>query len=168
MHLFIHGGYWRRFSARDHDFVAPALVEAGLATFVVNYELCPTVTLDEIVRQVRAAIAWAFGHGAEFGADPSRLTISGHSAGGHLVAMALETDWARRLRPARDLIKGAVAISGLFDLGFVAVQLRPAQGPGDLGPGAATEPDAPSATHGTAVAGRRGRRRDRRVPPPIA
>lgn len=119
LHLFIHGGYWRRFSARDHVFVAPALVEAGLATFVVNYELCPTVTIDEIVRQVRAAIAWAFRHGAEFGADPSRLTISGHSAGGHLVAMALETDWSGVYGLPSDLIKGAVAISGLFDLGFV-------------------------------------------------
>jgi arylformamidase len=119
LHLFIHGGYWRRFSARDHVFVAPALVEAGLATFVVNYELCPTVTIDEIVRQVRAAIVWAFRHGAEFGADPSRLTISGHSAGGHLVAMALETDWSGIYGLPSDLIKGAVAISGVFDLGFV-------------------------------------------------
>ena len=119
LHLFIHGGYWRRFSARDHVFVAPALVEAGLATFVVNYELCPTVTIDEIVRQVRAAIVWAFRHGAEFGADPSRLTISGHSAGGHLVAMAMETDWSGIYGLPSDLIKGAVAISGVFDLGFV-------------------------------------------------
>jgi arylformamidase len=119
LHLFVHGGYWRRFSARDHDFVAPALVGAGLATVVVNYALCPSVTLDEIVRQVRAAIAWAYAHGGEFGADPSRLTISGHSAGGHLVAMALATDWPGEYGLPADLIKGAVAISGVYDLGFL-------------------------------------------------
>ncbi len=44
VHVFIHGGYWRRFSARDHDFVVPQLVAAGLTTVVVNYALCPIVT----------------------------------------------------------------------------------------------------------------------------
>ena len=119
VHVFIHGGYWRRFSARDHDFVVPQLVAAGLTTVVVNYALCPTVSLDEIVRQVRAAIAWTFGHATEFGADPNRLTISGHSAGGHLTAMALLTDWVGDYGLPADLIKGAVAISGLYDLDFL-------------------------------------------------
>ena len=119
VHVFIHGGYWRRFSARDHDFVVPQLVAAGLTVVVVNYALCPIVSLDEIVRQVRAAIAWTYGHAGEFGADPSRLTVSGHSAGGHLTAMALLTDWAGDYGLPADIIKGAVAISGLFDLGFV-------------------------------------------------
>ena len=119
VHVFIHGGYWRRFSARDHDFVVPQLVAAGLTTVVVNYALCPIVSLDEIVRQIRAAIAWTYTHSAEFGADPGRLTISGHSAGGHLTAMSLLTDWAGEYGLPADIIKGAVAISGLFDLGFV-------------------------------------------------
>ena len=119
VHVFIHGGYWRRFSARDHDFVVPQLVAAGVTTVVVNYALCPIVSLDEIVRQVRAAVAWTFHHAAEFGADPKHLTISGHSAGGHLTAMALLTDWAGDYGLPADLVKGAVAISGLYDLGFL-------------------------------------------------
>ena len=119
VHVFIHGGYWRRFSARDHDFVVPELVAAGLSVVVVNYALCPTVSLDEIVRQVRASLAWTFAHAAEFGADPNRLTVSGHSAGGHLTAMALLTDWVGDYGLPADLIKGAVAISGLYDLGFL-------------------------------------------------
>ena len=65
------------------------------------------------------AYDWAFRHAAEFGADPGRLTISGHSVGGHLVAMALATDWQGVYGLPADLIKGAVAISGLYDLGFV-------------------------------------------------
>jgi arylformamidase len=119
IHVFVHGGYWRRFSARDHDFVARPLVAAGITTVVMNYALCPSVTLDEIVRQTRASIAWAFAHAAEFGADPARLTISGHSAGGHLVAMAAATDWAEDYDLPSDIVKGIVAISGVFDLGFV-------------------------------------------------
>ncbi|MEK0085406.1 alpha/beta hydrolase [Benzoatithermus flavus] len=119
VHVFIHGGYWRRFSARDHAFVARPLVAAGITTVVVNYALCPRVTLDEIVREVRASIAWTFAHAEDFGADPERLTISGHSAGGHLVAMALLTDWKGDYDLPRTIIKGAVAISGLYDLGFL-------------------------------------------------
>ena len=55
IHVFVHGGYWRRFSARDHAFVARPLVAAGITTVVMNYALCPSVTLDEIVRQTRAS-----------------------------------------------------------------------------------------------------------------
>lgn len=116
VHVFIHGGYWRRFTAREHSFVAPALVEAGIAVLVVNYALCPAVTVDEIVRQVRAALAWAHGNAQSFGGDPERLSVSGHSAGGHLVGMALATDWAGAYDLPADMLKGGAAISGLFDL----------------------------------------------------
>lgn len=116
VHLFIHGGYWRRFGARDFSFVARALVGEGVAVAVSNYALCPKVTIDEIVRQTRAAIAWLHGHAREFGGDPARLTVSGHSAGGHLVAMALSTDWPGEYDLPAGLITGGVAISGLYDL----------------------------------------------------
>jgi arylformamidase len=119
VHVFVHGGYWRRFSARDHAFVARPLVEAGITTVVVNYALCPKVSLDEIVRQVRAAIAFAFAQAGRWGGEPERLTISGHSAGAHLVAMALLTDWEGDYDLPATIVKGAVAISGLYDLGFL-------------------------------------------------
>jgi arylformamidase len=127
VHLFIHGGYWRRFSAREHAFVAPALVQAGITVLVVNYALCPIVTIDEITRQVRAAIAWAFAHAVEFGGDPQRITVSGHSAGGHLTAMALVTDWEGSYGLPADVLKGGLPISGLFDLApFPYTYLQPA------------------------------------------
>ena len=62
VHIFVHGGYWRRFSAREHDFLAPSFVAEGIAFVSVNYALCPEVTIDEIVRQVRAAVAWVHRH----------------------------------------------------------------------------------------------------------
>ncbi len=116
LHLFFHGGYWRRFRARDFAFLAPAFVDAGVTFVGVDYALCPEVRIGEIVRQVRAAVAWVWRHAAEFGADPARITLSGHSAGGHLVAMALATDWPGVYELPGDLIKGALAISGIFDL----------------------------------------------------
>ena len=89
----------------------------GVVTVVVNYALCPEVTVDKIVRQVRAAIAWVYKNAGSFGGDPECIHVSGHSAGGHLAAMLLLTEWegGYGLLP-KDLIKSATAISGLFDL----------------------------------------------------
>ena len=116
LHLFIHGGYWRRFTARDFSFVAPELVEAGINVAVMNYALCPSVTVREIVRQTRSAIFWLMENAAKYGSDPAALSISGHSAGGHLLAMALSTEWPRDYGIPQGFISGACSISGIFDL----------------------------------------------------
>lgn len=113
--VFIHGGYWRGLDKSDFSFPATAFVPAGVSLVSLNYALAPAVTLDEIVEQCRAAIAWLHGHAADLNGDPARLYVSGHSAGGHLTAMMLATDWAARGLPA-DVIKGGCAISGVFDL----------------------------------------------------
>jgi arylformamidase len=114
--VFLHGGYWRARSARDFSFVARGPVAAGVSVAVVEYALCPEVTIEEIVRQSRAAVAWLHEHVSELGADPERLHVAGHSAGGQLVGMLLATDWERDYRVPREVIAGACAISGLFDL----------------------------------------------------
>lgn len=116
LHIFIHGGYWRRFTAREFSFVAAGLNREGVSVAVVNYALCPRVTIDEITRQIRAAIAWCHTHAKMLDCDPQRLTVSGHSAGGHLTGMALATDWERDYGLPLDTLKGGVPISGLFDL----------------------------------------------------
>lgn len=127
VHVFIHGGYWRRFSARDFAWVAEPLVAAGITAVTVNYALCPEVSLTEIVRQVRAAIAWCKAEIHRFGGDPERLTLSGHSAGGHLVGMALATDWPGGYGLDPTIARGAIAVSGLFDLRpFPYTYLQPA------------------------------------------
>jgi arylformamidase len=116
VHVFIHGGYWHSFSSRAHAFVAEALVANGVTAVLVNYALCPQVTIEEIVRQCRAAVAWTFRNITEYGGDPARITVSGHSAGGHLTGMLLATPWVADYGLPADVIKGALPISGLFDL----------------------------------------------------
>jgi arylformamidase len=116
VHVFIHGGYWRRFTAREFSFAAPKLVETGTTVVVVNYSLCPKVSIDEIVRQARSALAWTHDHIADHGGDPARITVSGHSAGGHLTAMLMATDWTGDYGRPLDIIKGACPISGIYDL----------------------------------------------------
>jgi arylformamidase len=149
VHLFVHGGYWRRFTARDFAWVAEPLVARGVAAVIVNYALCPAVSLLEIVRQVRAAVAWCHRHVPRFGGDPARLSLSGHSAGGHLVAMALATDWPGDYGLPATLVERALTLSGLFDLRpFPYTYLQPAlqltmaevlqASPIDLAPAAAT------------------------------
>jgi|tagenome__1003787_1003787.scaffolds.fasta_scaffold20799777_3 arylformamidase len=116
IHVFIHGGYWRAFSADDFSFIADSGLARGATTIVVNYELCPKVGVAEIVRQVRAAVAWVWHNAPEFGADRDRIAVSGHSAGGHLVGRLIATPWKRDYGLPPDILKGCCAISGLFDL----------------------------------------------------
>ncbi|MFQ5897066.1 MAG: alpha/beta hydrolase [Candidatus Methylomirabilia bacterium] len=112
--LFIHGGYWRALDKADFSYVVRAFRPAGAAVVVINYGLIPAVDMDELVRQCRSAIVWVYRNAGSFGGDPERLFISGHSAGGHLVAMLMSTEWPALLPP--DLIKGGAGISGLYDL----------------------------------------------------
>ncbi|PSP84734.1 esterase [Halobacteriales archaeon QS_1_68_17] len=114
MLLYIHGGYWHSLSSKEFSFVARGPVSAGVTTVVLNYALCPHVTIDEIVRQSRAAVAWLHDE-ADYG-DADRIHVAGHSAGGHLTAMLLATDWEDEYGLPADVIEGACSISGLFDL----------------------------------------------------
>lgn len=115
--VFIHGGYWQRLDKNDFDYVASPFLSAGAAVVNVNYTLAPRVAMDEIVRQVRAAIAWTWREAKSFNGDPARIHVAGHSAGGHLTAMAALTDWAGFAPglPPR-IVKSALAISGLYEL----------------------------------------------------
>jgi arylformamidase len=115
--MYVHGGYWRALDKRFYNFLAPAFTNAGVTFANINYALCPTVTIEEIVRQVLQAGAWLYRNASNFGGDPRRLYSTGSSAGGHLTAMMLAAIWpvfAPDL-PAK-VFQGGLSISGVHDL----------------------------------------------------
>lgn len=115
--VFMHGGYWRSLDKADHSFIAPAFVQAGAAVVVTNYGLCPAVSIEQIALQTAQALVWTWRNAAEFGGDPSRIVVVGHSAGGHLATMMLSCRWKELGDdlPQR-LVTGAMSLSGVFDL----------------------------------------------------
>ena len=114
--VYIHGGYWRMLSQKESAFMAEAFVGLGAAVVTVNYSLAPAASLDTIVGQCRAALAWTWRNAASFGADPERIFVSGSSAGGHLTGAMIAGGWQDALGVPADIVKGACALSGLFDL----------------------------------------------------
>lgn len=120
--VFIHGGYWRAMDKKDHSFIAPAFNDRGICVVQPNYALCPgtpeqPVTVPGILLQMVCALEWTWRHIAAHGGDPSRITVAGHSAGGHMAAALLACDWKAVASdlPAR-LVRNALSISGLYDL----------------------------------------------------
>jgi len=114
--VFVHGGYWRANTSKEFSCVALGLQKLGITTVVVNYSLCPKVSIDEITRQVRASIAWVLRNIADYGGDPKRVALGGHSAGGHLTAMALQTRWEEEYGLPAAPLAAAVMVSGIYDL----------------------------------------------------
>ncbi len=114
VHLYIHGGYWRSRTKEDFGFLGASLAEQGLMTVIVNYPLCPAVTLNEVVASARASFAWVCNSISEYGGDSRRITLSGHSAGAHLGAAILAEDWSQRGLEEEPL-NGAVLVSGIYD-----------------------------------------------------
>ena len=113
--VFVHGGYWKLGLGDDYDFVAMGPSLAQFTVVIVNYALAPAVSIPEIVRQVRSSVSWTAKNILAYNGNPDSIFIAGHSAGGHLAAMAGLTNWKEYGLP-EDCIKGILAISGLYDL----------------------------------------------------
>jgi arylformamidase len=115
--VFVHGGYWYSQDKTVFESMAPAFVARGATLISINYPLAPAVTMTQLVEACRRCLVHIFQKGAAWGSDPNQLFVAGHSAGGHLAAALMSTDWPR-LDAAlpEDMIKGALPISGLYDL----------------------------------------------------
>ena len=104
--IFIHGGYWQMRAKESFGYIAKALVPHGLHVALVGYTLAPYATLGEITQEIKSAISFLKLNAASYGGDPTRMVVSGWSAGGHLTALCLD-------QPG---VVGGVAISGIYDL----------------------------------------------------
>jgi len=104
--LYIHGGYWQMNDKDPYAFRGEGLLPAGFNLALVEYTLAPAARLDQIVSEVRRSVAWVIEHAKEISGDPARVYVSGHSAGGHLTAMAM----------TEPRVAGGIAISGIYDL----------------------------------------------------
>lgn len=114
---FIHGGYWRSRDKSDFSFLADVFCPRGFTLAIPNYSLCPAATVEQAVRDTLLAHAWLHANAASYGGDGARIVAAGHSAGGQLAAMMAACDWADYAPGLPvDLVKGVLAISGIYDL----------------------------------------------------
>ncbi len=122
--VFIHGGAWTRQSKDVVSYPAEHFVPVGVNYVAINFGLVPAVSLDEQVRQARASIAWVYRNAASFGADPEQLYVVGHSSGAHVTGMTIVTDWDKEFGLPRNVIKGAMSYSGMYELEPVRLSAR--------------------------------------------
>ncbi|HEY7322939.1 MAG TPA: alpha/beta hydrolase [Candidatus Binatia bacterium] len=124
--IFIHGGAWRGGSAKDSAYPAEMFVTAGAIFIAVDFVSIDRAdgNLMTMVDQVRRAVAWVYKNASRFGGDSNRLYLSGHSSGAHLSGVILVTDWKIDFGLPIDVVKGAVLMSGMYDLKAVALSKR--------------------------------------------
>ena len=120
--VFIHGGYWQRFDKSSFHFVAGAFQSYNITTVLLNYPLAPVVSMDQIISSCKKAVHWLLSNIFLFNGNADEIYVAGHSAGAHLAAMLMASDWQHdNHNSGADVFKGACMISGLFNL--IPVQL---------------------------------------------
>ncbi len=115
VHMFVHGGYWRAGEKAAYACVAAPVLAVGGIAAIVEYDLMPHTRLAAIIAQIRSAAAWLAAQAPGLGADPARLTVSGHSAGAHLASFLAATG-PKDPVPCRTPLAGLLLVSGIYDL----------------------------------------------------
>ncbi len=116
--VFIHGGAWRAGLAKNYGFPAETFVRAGAHYVALDFinVIESGGDLAPLADQVRRAVAWVYRNAAMFGGDPNRIYLSSQSSGAHLAGIVAVTDWVKQFNLPRDVVKGAVMTSGIYDL----------------------------------------------------
>ena len=126
VNVYTHGGAWRNGRSREFAFLAELFVNAGAHSVIVDFNNIDDVDGDLMAmgKQVRSAVAYVYKNAASFGGDPNRVYVSGHSSGGHLAGCIATTDWQRDFGLPKDIVKGALLASGMYDLKPVRLSKR--------------------------------------------
>lgn len=126
VNIYVHGGAWRNGKAKDFAFPAELFVNAGANFVVLDFMQIQETGGDlmPMAHQVRSAVAWVYRNATSFGGDANRLYLTGHSSGAHLSGCALVTDWQKDFGLPPDIIKGALLVSGMYDLKPVRLSKR--------------------------------------------
>jgi arylformamidase len=125
INIYIHGGAWRNGRSADFALLAEMIVNAGAHSVIVDFNNIDDVggNLMTMARQVRSAVAWVYKNAEKFGGDHNCIHVTGHSSGGHLSGCVVTTDWQEFGLP-KDVVKGAMLASGMYDLKPVRLSKR--------------------------------------------
>jgi arylformamidase len=124
--IFIHGGAWKNGTSRDSAYMAEMYLAAGANFVIPDFVAVQDAggSLMTMAQQVRRAVAWVYQNAASFGGDPKRLYLMGHSSGAHLGGAVVITDWQKDFGLPPDILKGALLVSGMYDLKPVRLSKR--------------------------------------------
>jgi arylformamidase len=124
--IFIHGGAWKNGASKDSAYMAEMYLAAGANFVIPDFVAVQDAggSLMTMAQQVRRAVAWVYKNAASFGGDPKRLYLMGHSSGAHLGGTIVITDWQKDFGLPPDILKGALLVSGMYDLKPVRISKR--------------------------------------------
>jgi arylformamidase len=126
INVYVHGGAWRNGRSADFAFLSEMIVDAGAHSVIVDFNNIDDVggNLMTMASQVRSAVAWVYNNAQKFGGDKNRLYLTGHSSGGHLTSTIVTCDWQRDFGLPKDIVKGAMLASGMYELTPVRLSKR--------------------------------------------
>jgi arylformamidase len=126
VNIYVHGGAWRNGRSADFAFLSEMIVDAGAHSVIVDFNSIDDVggNLMTMAQQVRSAVAWVYNNAQKFGGDKNRIYLTGHSSGGHLTSCIVTCDWQRDFVLPKDIVKGAMLASGMYELTPVRLSKR--------------------------------------------
>ena len=126
INIYIHGGAWRNGRSADFAVLAELIVNAGAHSVIADFNNIDDVggNLMTMAKQVRSAVAWVYNNAEKFGGDKNRLYVTGHSSGAHLSSCIVTCDWQKDFGLPKDVVKGAMLASGMYDLKPVRLSKR--------------------------------------------